>query len=138
MVVNYIFAAQVKELAKKSKSVSPLEGRVKRSSEASDITGRIKRVREAISAVETQLRTTVLKGRRWENLDQQEQMLTKVGFVFQEQHTLFDGGNRETAVEKSNLGAIRVGDVEAARAEMWAGGGGLEQREHPDGAGGFQ
>ena len=47
---------------------------MKRSSEASDITGRIKRVREAISAVETQLRTTVLKGRRWENLDQQEQI----------------------------------------------------------------
>ena len=87
MVVNYIFADQVKELAKKSKSVSPLEGRVKRSSEASDITGRIKRVREAISAVETQLRTTVLKGRRWENLDQQDQMLTKVG----SRHILFDG-----------------------------------------------
>lgn len=78
---------QVKELAKKSKSISPLEGRVKRSSEASDITGRIKRVREAISAVETQLRTTVLKGRRWENLDQQDQMLTKVRFVFQEEGT---------------------------------------------------
>ena len=69
---------QVKELAKKSKSVSPLDGRVKRSSEASDITGRIKRVREAIAAVETQLRTSVLRGRRWENLDQQDQMLTKV------------------------------------------------------------
>ena len=65
-------------MAKKSKSVSPLDGRVKRSSEASDITGRIKRVREAIAAVETQLRTSVLRGRRWENLDQQDQMLTKV------------------------------------------------------------
>ena len=57
---------------------------MKRSSEASDITGRIKRVREAISAVETQLRTSVLKGRRWENLNQQDQMLTKVRSVFQE------------------------------------------------------
>ena len=75
---------QVKELAKKSKSISPLDGRVKRSSEASDITGRIKRVREAIAAVETQLRTTVLRGRRWENLDQQDQMLTKVRSVYQE------------------------------------------------------
>ena len=125
-----IFAAQVKELAKKSKSVSPLEGRVKRSSEASDITGRIKRVREAISAVETQLRTTVLKGRRWENLDQQDQMLTKVG------HKLFKTCG--LAVEKSNTGAIRVGDFEASREEVWAGGGGAEQREHPDGAGDFQ
>merc|ERR1719270_2323099 len=70
---------QVKELAKKSKSISPAAGRsVKRSSEASDITGRIKRVREAISAVETQLKTTVLTGRRWENLDLQEEVLAKV------------------------------------------------------------
>ena len=51
---------------------------MKRSSEASDITGRIKRVREAIAAVETQLRTTVLSGRRWENMDQQEETLNKV------------------------------------------------------------
>ena len=71
--------SQVKELAKKSKSISPPAGRsVKRSSEASDITGRIKRVREAISAVETQLKTTVLTGRRWENLDLQEEVLAKV------------------------------------------------------------
>ena len=71
--------SQVKELAKKSKSISPAAGRsVKRSSEASDITGRIKRVREAISAVETQLKTTVLTGRRWENLDLQEEVLAKV------------------------------------------------------------
>ena len=69
---------QVRELAKKSKSVSPPDGRVKRSSEASDITGRIKRVREAIAAVETQLRTTVLSGRRWEKMDQQEETLNKV------------------------------------------------------------
>ena len=65
-------------MAKKSKSVSPPDGRVKRSSEASDITGRIKRVREAIAAVETQLRTTVLSGRRWEKMDQQEETLNKV------------------------------------------------------------
>ena len=71
--------SQVKELAKKSKSISPPAGRsVKRSSEASDITGRIKRVREAISAVETQLKTTVLTGRRWDNLDLQEEVLAKV------------------------------------------------------------
>ena len=71
--------SQVKELAKMSKSISPAAGRsVKRSSEASDITGRIKRVREAISAVETQLKTTVLTGRRWENLDLQEEVLAKV------------------------------------------------------------
>ena len=71
--------SQVKELAKKSKSISPAAGRsVKRSSVASDITGRIKRVREAISAVETQLKTTVLTGRRWENLDLQEEVLAKV------------------------------------------------------------
>ena len=71
--------SQVKELAKKSKSISPPAGRsVKRSSEASDITGRIKRVREAISAVETQLKTTVLTGRRWENLYLQEEVLAKV------------------------------------------------------------
>ena len=71
--------SQVKELAKKSKSISPPAGRsVKRSSEASDITGRIKRVREAISTVETQLKTTVLTGRRWENLYLQEEVLAKV------------------------------------------------------------
>ena len=51
---------------------------MKRSSEASDITGRIKRGREAISAVETQLKTTVLTGRRWENLYLQEEVLAKV------------------------------------------------------------
>ena len=51
---------------------------MKRSSEASDITGRIKRVREAISAVETQLKTTVLTGRRWENHYLQEEVLAKV------------------------------------------------------------
>ena len=51
---------------------------MKRSSEASDITGRIKRVREAISAVETQLKTTVLTGRRWDNLNLQEEVLAKV------------------------------------------------------------
>ena len=72
-------------MAKKSKSVSPLDGRVKRSSEASDITGRIKRVREAIAAVETQLRTSVLRGRRWENLDQQDQMLTKVRLAYEKE-----------------------------------------------------
>ena len=72
-------------MAKKSKSISPLDGRVKRSSEASDITGRIKRVREAIAAVETQLRTSVLRGRRWENLDQQDQMLTKVRLTYEKE-----------------------------------------------------
>lgn len=35
-------------------------------------------VREAIAAVETQLRTTVLRGRRFEALHEQEQMLAKV------------------------------------------------------------
>ena len=40
-------------------------------------------------------------------------------------------------LKKSNAGAIRVGDFEASREEVWAGGGGAEQREHPDGAGGF-
>ena len=104
-------------MAKKSKSVSPLDGRVKRSSEASDITGRIKRVREAIAAVETQLRTSVLRGRRWENLDQQDQMLTKVRLTYE----------KKTVMLKNCPGAICVGDVEATGAKMRAGGGGAEQ-----------
>ena len=41
-------------------------------------------------------------------------------------------------LKKSNAGAIRVGDFEASREEVRAGGGGAEQREHSDGAGGFQ
>ena len=75
-------------------------------------------MREAIAAVETQLRTSVLRGRRWENLDQQDQMLTKVKPAEKK---------RKTVMLKTDPGTIRVGDVEATSAKMRAGGGGAEQ-----------
>ena len=60
----------------KSKSISP--GLTRKRTEAAEITSRMSRVREAIAAVETQLRTTVLQGRRFENLAQQQEMLDTV------------------------------------------------------------
>ena len=73
---NFRWEQARQECRRRSKSVSPMV-RVSRA-KAAEITSRMSRVREAIGAVETQLRTTVLRGRRFENLDQQEEMLGKV------------------------------------------------------------